>query len=552
VNFIDKEQMQPLGHGQHVNESIHPILVTCQPGCPSLPNNRLISPRQTLTELHPPSCNNLRPPPSYQHHTSSEDTPSSHTKPNTAKMPTTPTPKPKFNTLTTAGRLEKAAYDRAQKNPPVQEPTPPTSAPPEEKKKKKKKITVLPPPAELEAEITRRAETKASAKKKKPTTTTKKPLTTKDKIAAASAAKGKKKQAAVPVERDGKGATKSVGGGTDESFSGMSKGEKPRNLMDIMRELGQMGSAAPAPGKSSVAGKVQTVSGSGSGRGGGMKGKTKVRESVLVRPTERTRRMQQQSQMHQDQAGSISTSPPVAIKREEKDSDSPPPSSQASLMNLPLELRQRIWRLAVVKTHFFVYPVIDHEQPDLAMTSRQIRSEVLPLYYGENTFAIEIPASTDLESGKKRAKSAGRVSLAPVEKWMAALADREYVQTIRKWALWWAPPAAEVRSGAGGAEDKEVIVSICYPKAAASESGQAVQPDIEIHREAFCLLESHELYGSCVGRCHPQWLDDTMAAAVLAEVEDRGKQIVLVAKDVEQRGGELVGSRCVSEIVDLE
>jgi outer membrane biosynthesis protein TonB len=479
-------------------------------------------------------------------------TSSSHTKPTTAKMPSTPTPKPKFNTLTTAGRLQKAAYDRAQKNPPVQEPTPPTSAPPEEKKKKKK-ITVLPPPAELEAEITRRAEAKASAKKKKPTTTTKKPLTTKDKIAAtsaASAAKGKKKQAAVPVERDGKGATKNVGGGADESFSGTSKVEKPRNLMDIMRELGQMSSAGPAQATSSVAGKVQTVS--GSGRGGGRKGKTKARESVLVRPTERTKRMQREIQMHQDQAGSISTSPPVAIKREEKDSDSPPQSSQASLMNLPLELRQRIWRLAVVKTHFFVYPAIDHEQPDLAMTSRQVRSEVLPLYYGDNTFAIEIPASADLGPGKKNAKGAGRVSLAPVEKWMAALADREYVQTIRKWALWWAPPAADVRSGAGGAEDREVIVSICYPKAAASASGQTVQPGIEIHRQAFCLLESHELYGSCVGKCHPQWLDDTVAAAVLAEAEDRGKQIVLVAKEVVQRGEELVDSRCGSEIVEIE
>jgi hypothetical protein len=51
-------------------------------------------------------------------------------------MPTTPTPKPKFNTLTTAGRLEKAAYDRAQKNPPVQEPTPPSSLLPPSSKPK--------------------------------------------------------------------------------------------------------------------------------------------------------------------------------------------------------------------------------------------------------------------------------------------------------------------------------------------------------------------------------------------------------------------------------
>jgi hypothetical protein len=468
---------------------------------------------------------------------------------NTSKMPSTP--KPKFNTLTTAGRLAKAAHERAQKNPPVQELSPPP--PPSPDKKKKKKIAVLPPPDELEAEVTRRAQAKTNAKKKP--TTTKKPLTTKDKIAAASAAKGKKKQAAVPADQDAMG-KKSVGGragkgASGKSFSGTSKGEKPRNLMDIMRELGQMSSAGSAPAKRSVAGEVQTVAGSDTGRGGNRKGKTKARESVLVRPTERTKRMQQQSQLQQDQAGSISTSPPVAIKREEDETNSRP-TSQANLMDLPLELRQRIWRLAVVKTHFFVYPAIDHEQPDLAMTSRQVRSEVLPLYYGESTFAIEIPVSTDLESGKKNAKVAGRVSLAPVEKWMAALADREHVQTIRKWALSWAPPAAEIRSGTDGAEDREVIVSICYPKPAASASGQAVRPVVEIHRQAFCLLGSHELYGSCVGRCYPQWLNDAVAAAVLAEVEDRGKQIVLVAKDVERRGVELVGSRCGSEIVEID
>jgi hypothetical protein len=135
---------------------------------------------------------------------------------------------------------------------------------------------------------------------------------------------------------------------------------------------------------------------------------------------------------------------------------------------------------------------------------------------------------------------------------MAALADQEYVQAVRKWALSWAPLAADVRSGAGGAEDKELIVSLCYPKAAASASGQAVQPVVEIHRQAFCMLESHELYGSCVGRCYPQWLDDAVAAAVQAEVEDHGKQIVLVAKEVEQRGEELVGSRCGSEIVEID
>jgi hypothetical protein len=52
--------------------------------------------------------------------------------------------------------------------------------------------------------------------------------------------------------------------------------------------------------------------------------------------------------------------------------------------------------------------------------------------------------------------------------------------------------------------------------------------------------------------CYPGWLDNAVAAAVLAESQDRGKQILMIAKDVEKRGGELVGSRCEDDVVGLE
>lgn len=51
---------------------------------------------------------------------------------------------------------------------------------------------------------------------------------------------------------------------------------------------------------------------------------------------------------------------------------------------------------------------------------------------------------------------------------------------------------------------------------------------------------------------YPAWLDDVVAAAVLAEGQDRGKQILMIAKDVEKRGGELLDSRCEDELVELE
>jgi len=325
--------------------------------------------------------------------------------------------------------------------------------------------------------------------------------------------------------------------------------------MDIMRDLGQMGSKAvpvSASSSSTVAGRVQTVDSSGGGKRGA-KGKARERESVLVRPTERTRRMQmsrQRQDQNQDRTAAAESS--VKIKRED-DNAGASSDSQASLMGLPLHLRQRIWRLAVVETQFFVYPAINQEQPDLAMTSRQIRNEVLPLYYGENVFAIEIPASSaGAVVSKKKSKDPEMASLPLARKWMAALSDREYFATIRKWAFSLAPPARDLRVGTpdhGG--HREAIISICYPKPG-SASGQATRPGIEIYRQAFCLLKSHELFHPCISMGRPAWLDDAVAAAVLAEERDRGKQILMIAKDIGKRGGELLDSRCEEEVVELE
>jgi hypothetical protein len=178
-----------------------------------------------------------------------------------------------------------------------------------------------------------------------------------------------------------------------------------------------------------------------SGPKGGAKGKAKVRESVLVRPTDRTRRMQQSGQRLGE---SMVTTAALSVKPKREDDDGASTNSQASLMGLPFELRQRIWHHAVVETQFFVYPAINQERPDLAMTSRQICNEALPLSYGENIFAIEIPVSVEASMGKKKAKDPGRRSLLLVNKWIAALQAREYLGTIRKWALSWGPPLRDL------------------------------------------------------------------------------------------------------------
>jgi hypothetical protein len=449
-------------------------------------------------------------------------------------MPVKPpeTPKPKFNTLTTAGRVAKAAYERAamesnNKDPtetPSQTTSPPTSpTTPSAPVKKKRKMRILPPPHELAAEASLKAaaeEAKLSSKKKKA------PLTTKEKLAASAAARARENERKQPVVHDGVGlkvvesGVWSMAGGGDGTKSKGGKGkkkaaaEKPKNLMDFMRDFKQMPSTARAEPKGKKTGGDQAKV---------------ARESVLVRATERTMRLKTDVDRSEG---------PVGVKSEYEYDN----SSGSRLMALPLEVRQRIWRLVVVEKQFFVYPAISPEQPDLAMTSRQIRGEVLPLYYGENTFAVEIPVEMERKIGS------GRMS---VRKWTTAL--KGHMGAINKWAFSLVLPAGDVpNAGMPTLKiSRELVISLQYPK---SGTKKHVQPEVEIHRQGSCLLPSHEEYPQCARLCYPRWVDDALAAALLTEKDDRGKQVMQFAASVEGKGHELVGSQCLdaTEIVDVE
>jgi hypothetical protein len=384
--------------------------------------------------------------------------------------------------------------------------------------KKKRKTQILPPPHELAAEAKLKEDAKASKSSSK---NKQAPLTTKEKITAGAAAKARENKRKQPVVHGGVGlkVVESVGvwgmaGGGDGKAPKVGKGkkaaaEKPKNLMDFMRDFKQVPSAAKngeAKGKKAAGGKAKVA-----------------RESVLVRATERTMRLKAE----------MTCSATIESENEQDVS-----SGSRLLMSLPLEVRQRILRLVVVERHFFVYPAISPEQPDLAMTGRQIRGEVLPLYYGENTFAVEIPAETMGRSG--------RVSFEPLRKWTVALAGGGHLGTIRKWALSLVLPASGVASVGTSKlnSDREVILSLQYPK---SGTNKHVQPDIEIHRKGACLLPGHEEHRPCAQMCYPRWVDDALAAAFLAEREDRGKQVLLFAASIGRKGHGLVGSQCVDE-----
>jgi hypothetical protein len=126
--------------------------------------------------------------------------------------------------------------------------------------------------------------------------------------------------------------------------------------------------------------------------------------------------------------------------------------------------------------------------------------------------------------------------------------------TIMKWALSLVlPPGGDASVGMSKLKsDREILISLKYPKAGTKKH---VQPDVEIHRQGACLLRGHEEYRECVKRmCYPQWVDDSLAAAFLAEKEDRGKQVTLFAASIEKKGRVLVGAQCLDadEIVNLE
>lgn len=70
------------------------------------------------------------------------------------------------------------------------------------------------------------------------------------------------------------------------------------------------------------------------------------------------------------------------------------------LESLPAELRNRIYNLVVVKdssipiaedgrTHGAAKVLFTARQPTLALVNRNVRCEVLPIYYGENTFCTD-------------------------------------------------------------------------------------------------------------------------------------------------------------------
>lgn len=269
-------------------------------------------------------------------------------------------------------------------------------------------------------------------------------------------------------------------------------------------------------------------------------------ESVLDRPTERTKRLKGPDALSQPKASQGSDVSVEEVPRcEEKKKD----KGSFRLMDLPKSVREKIWKEVVVFPSFFVWPdsPTGKEQPDLAMVSRQIRQEVLPIYYAENIFAVDVgpPLGRDRMSTAVVAKKM-QDRVTKFFKWTSVLEEENHYDKIRKWAFSFISPTPRNAEAALEHVDKSFVVVLKLEK---SDSGfwSLGTGGIEIHRDACCVLPAKLEFGLCKLQYTPDWLN-----GIVGEMLDLsaggsvdGKRVVQIAKSIMERVDELAEDRCL-------
>ncbi|KAK5717098.1 hypothetical protein LTR15_008987 [Elasticomyces elasticus] len=208
-------------------------------------------------------------------------------------------------------------------------------------------------------------------------------------------------------------------------------------------------------------------------------------------------------------------------------------------MDLPKELRLEIYRLVVVEHKTFIRPdsATGREQPDLAMVSRRVRSEVLPTFYAKNTFCI------DLTSFMFSAK-VGKIfqsDLGVAEKWADAVDSGKpsSFSYIRNWVLDCAAPGF---TASDANDDQDLMLSI---RSNRSQSG-SWSAVVEVHRDASCIMPGFIEHGSCHVKLTPDWVNEVVigvcdAAKGGSVTSEMAREL---ARTLKPRMKELVDCRC--------
>ncbi|KAK0868677.1 hypothetical protein LTR91_013897 [Friedmanniomyces endolithicus] len=214
------------------------------------------------------------------------------------------------------------------------------------------------------------------------------------------------------------------------------------------------------------------------------------------------------------------------------------------LMDLPKELRCEIYSFVVVERKILIRPdsVTGREQPDLAMVSREVREEVLPIFYAKNTFAIDVTETCGMRPVGYRS------GLEIAEVWAKAIdSGSSSFSYIRNWIFDFPGPlytrSDECKS------DRSLMLSVRFKK----DSTNLWTAKVEVHCDASCIMPGFEEHGSCNIMLTPEWVNELVIAA--CDSAKGGSMTAEVfkglARALKLRMSEVVGSRCeLVEVVD--
>lgn len=85
------------------------------------------------------------------------------------------------------------------------------------------------------------------------------------------------------------------------------------------------------------------------------------------------------------------------------------------LLELPAELRNRIYRLVLHRNKHIQVATTGYEREDMLSTCRQIRQEAIKIYYYENTFRVTMPDWNTMDTFKRFYDQTRRLGLESVK-----------------------------------------------------------------------------------------------------------------------------------------
>ena len=194
-----------------------------------------------------------------------------------------------------------------------------------------------------------------------------------------------------------------------------------------------------------------------------------------------------------------------------------------AFLELPDSVKTRVYRLVVVDSKACVWPTspTGAEQPDFSMVCKEIRSAILPIFYGENTFAVDIAMPAD-DPRKVRQKSGQAPMTRPisglqaVQKWAKVLSEKrndngEWFGKIKNWCFNYQDPKAGFETSKAAASASSANRSFVVSLRIADTKGEEGFVSVEVHRHAACVMPGLADYYE---RCATKWAPDELCKAV--------------------------------------